>query len=90
MAAPIIYPANAGKTGLLGPEAMHVVIVYDLLEIAREGVARLMNSRTPDDISAGVVMGDRSSLSDGVHLCAEEFCLDCEPATRRTTPKTRH
>ena len=70
MAAPIIYPANAGKTGLLGPEATHVVIVYDLLEIAREGVARLMNSRTPDDISAGAVMGDGSSLSDGVHLYA--------------------
>jgi hypothetical protein len=47
-----------------------VVIVYDLLETARDGVARLMNSRTPDDISAVVVMGDGSSLSDGVHLCA--------------------
>jgi hypothetical protein len=35
MAAPIIYPANAGKIGLLGAEAMDVVTVYDLLEIAR-------------------------------------------------------
>ena len=47
-----------------------MVIVYDLLETARDGVARLMNSRTPDDISAGAVMGDGSSLSDGVHLYA--------------------
>jgi hypothetical protein len=70
MAALIIYPANAGKTGLLGHEATHVVIVYDLLEIARDGVARLMNPRTPDEISAGGDMGDGSSLSDGVHLCA--------------------
>jgi hypothetical protein len=57
MAAPIIYPANAGKIGLLGADAMDVVVVYDLLEIARDSVARQMNSRTPDDISAVVVMG---------------------------------
>jgi hypothetical protein len=57
MAAPIIYPANAGKIGLLGAEAMDVVIVYDLLETARDGVARLMNFRFPDDINPTVVMG---------------------------------
>jgi hypothetical protein len=54
---PIIYPANAGKIGLLGAEAMDVVIFYDLLEIARDGVARLVSSRTPDDISPRVLVG---------------------------------
>ena len=54
--APIIYQANAGKIGLLGAEAMDVVIVYDLLEIACDGVARLKNYRTPDDIHPDVVM----------------------------------
>jgi hypothetical protein len=57
MAAPIIYPANAGKIGLLRAEAMDVVIVYDLLEIARDGVTRVMTFREPDDISPRVVMG---------------------------------
>ena len=57
MAAPIIYLANAGKIGLLGTEAMDVMIVYTVLETARDGAARLMNFRTPDDISPAVVMG---------------------------------
>ena len=39
MPAPIIFPANAGKIGLLGGEAMDVVIVYDLLRL--RGTARL-------------------------------------------------
>jgi hypothetical protein len=56
MAAPIIYPANAGKIGLLGAEAMDVMFVHDLLETARNRAARLMASGTPDDISAPVVM----------------------------------
>jgi hypothetical protein len=55
MAAPIIYPANAGKIGLLGAEAMDVMIVYDLLETARNGAARLMVG-APNKISAPVVM----------------------------------
>jgi hypothetical protein len=54
--APIIYQANAGKIGLLGAEAMDVVIVYDLLEIARDGVARLKTYRTPDNIRPAIVM----------------------------------
>jgi hypothetical protein len=58
MTAPIIYPANAGKLGLLGARAMDVVIVYDLLEIARNSAARLTTTyRPPDDISPAVVMG---------------------------------
>jgi hypothetical protein len=55
MAAPIIYPANAGKIGLLGAEAMDVMIVYDLLEDARNGAARAL-VRAPNNISAPVVM----------------------------------
>jgi hypothetical protein len=54
MAAPIIYPANAGKIGLLGAEATDVMIVYDLLETARDGSARLMTSA--DDNPQAVVM----------------------------------
>ena len=54
--APSIYLANAGKIGLLGAEAMDVVIVYNLLQLARDGAARLMNFRPPDDISPAVVV----------------------------------
>ena len=53
MAAPIIYPANAGKIGLLGADATDVMIVYDLLEAARDGSARLMTST--DDNPQAVV-----------------------------------
>jgi hypothetical protein len=57
MPAPIIYSANAGKIGLLGAKAMDVMIVYDLLETARNGAAQLMAFGTPDDIiSAPVVL----------------------------------
>jgi hypothetical protein len=49
MAAPIIYPANAGKIILLGAEAMDVMIAYDLLEAAREGSVRLMTSPADDN-----------------------------------------
>ncbi len=53
---PIVYPANAHKIALLEGDAMDVVIVYALLEIARDGVGRLMTYRTPDDISPNVVL----------------------------------
>jgi hypothetical protein len=57
MPAPIVYPANAYKIGLLEENAMDVVIVYRLLDIARDGVARLITTyRTPDDISPNVVL----------------------------------
>jgi hypothetical protein len=38
---PIIYPATADKIGLLGPDAMYVVVIYNLVQTAREGVASL-------------------------------------------------
>jgi hypothetical protein len=56
MPVPIVYPANAHKIGLLEGDAMDVVIIYGLLEIARDGVARLMTYRTPDDITPSVVL----------------------------------
>ena len=57
MPAPIIYSANAGKIGLLEGDAMDVVLVYTLLEGARDAVARLMTTyRTPDDIAPAVVL----------------------------------
>jgi hypothetical protein len=56
MPVPIVYPANAHKIGLLEKDAMDVVIVFGLLEIARDGVARLITTyRTPDEISPNVV-----------------------------------
>jgi len=78
MPAPIVYPANAHKIGLLEEDAMDVVIVYGLLEIARDGVARLITTyRTPDDISPKVVL-----------KTAEAFLEACKYA-RSVLPKLR-
>lgn len=52
---PVVYPANADKIGLLGPDAMDVVIFYSLMETCRGAVTSLMNSRDPDNISPAVV-----------------------------------
>jgi hypothetical protein len=76
MPAPIVYPAN--KIGLLEKDAMDVVIVYGLLDIARDGVARLITTyRTPDDISPKVVV-----------KTAEAFLEACKYA-RSVLPKLR-
>ena len=65
MPAPIVYPANAHKIGLLEKDAMDVVIVYAQLEIARDGVARLITTyRTPDDISPDVVLMTATAFLD--------------------------
>jgi hypothetical protein len=74
---PIVYPANARKIGLLEGDAMDVVIVYGLLEIARDGVGRLMTYRTPDDISPIVV-----------RKTAEAFLEACKYA-RSVLPRLR-
>jgi hypothetical protein len=52
---PVIYLASADKIGLLGQDAMDVVIVYNLIDLARNGAERLLTSRTPNDISANTV-----------------------------------
>jgi hypothetical protein len=63
---PIVYPAIADRIAFLKSEAMDVVIVYQLIEIGREGAARLLRSRTPDDI--GVL---------NVAVVAEAFLQAC-------------
>lgn len=78
MPAPIVYPANAHKIGLLEKDAMDVVIVYGLLDIARDGVARLITTyRTPDNISPNVVL-----------MTATAFLEACSYA-RSVLPKLR-
>ncbi len=54
--APIVYPASANRIGLLGPNAMDVVIFYSLLQFARAATMRLIQSRTPDQISPATVV----------------------------------
>jgi hypothetical protein len=53
---PVIYLANAGKIGSLDAGAMDVVIVYSLLEGARENIRLMGVSRTPDDINHAIVL----------------------------------
>ena len=55
---PIVYPAVADRISLLNGEAIDVVIVYQLIDIARDGAGQLLRHRTPDDIpfaSVGVI-----------------------------------
>ena len=77
MPAPIIFSANAGKIGLIEGDAMDVLIVYTLLEDARDYAARLTIFRTPDDISPAVVMET-----------AQVFLMACECA-RDVLPRLR-
>jgi hypothetical protein len=74
---PIVYPAIAGRIALLHDEAMDVVIVYQLIEIAREGARQLINSRTPDNISKG-----------NVALVSDAFLLGCSYA-KSVLPRVR-
>lgn len=53
--SPIVYQASADKIGLLEKDAMDIVIVYALIELGRSGVAALINSRDPDNISPATV-----------------------------------
>ena len=78
MPAPIIYSANAGKIGLLKDDAMDVVMVYTLLEGARDGADRLATTyRPPDDIDPAVVQST-----------ADAFLAACEWA-RGVLPRLR-
>jgi hypothetical protein len=60
---------------------MDVMIVYDLLEIARGGATRLMTFRTPDDISPAVVMGTADAF-----LSACEYARGVMPILRTGVP----
>jgi hypothetical protein len=78
MPAPIIFSASAGKIGLLEDDAMDVLIVYTLLEGARDGVDRLITTYgTPDDVAPVVVLA-----------AANTFLGACEYA-RGVLPKLR-
>lgn len=65
MPTPIVYQASASKIGLLGKDAMDVVIVYAFIELGRSATASLINSRTPDDISAITVEATAKTFLKG-------------------------
>lgn len=74
---PIVYPAVADRIGFLKSEAMDVVIVYQLIEIGREGASQLIRHRTPDDIPVA-----------NVGAVAEAFLQACLYA-REVLPRLR-
>ena len=55
MPTPGVYRSSVAKIGLLGSDAMDVMIVYSLIEAGRDGVTRLMFHRTPDNIRPELV-----------------------------------
>ena len=61
---PVVYPASADKIGLLGSQAMEVVIIYNLIEVARAGTDKLLRHRTSDDIPPALV----AKLADAMML----------------------
>lgn len=69
VAKPKIFPAVADKIGLLGPDAMYVVIIYNLIEGAREGAASLegipLDKIQPASISA---------IAQGLLKACEQSC----------------
>jgi hypothetical protein len=73
----VIYPGNASKIGLLGGnDAMEIVIVYNLIDAARDRTDILLRTRTPDNIAplnVGILAG---------------LCLTaCQRATQEILPK---
>jgi hypothetical protein len=70
MPVPIVYPAVADRIALLKNAAMDLVIIYQLVEIARDGASRLIHWRTPDDIPPQTV----AAVAD-VHMRGK-FCQD--------------
>jgi hypothetical protein len=52
---PVVYPAVADRIALLDHEATDTLIVYELVEVARDGAERLIRYRTPDGIPTRVV-----------------------------------
>lgn len=47
----VVYPSSAPKIGRLGgSDATDIVIIYNLIEIAREGAAELIRGRMPENI----------------------------------------
>lgn len=59
---PLILPAVADKIGLLGPQAMQVLIFYNVMQTVQRGLARIPGFREPDDIAPVVVAGTANNL----------------------------
>jgi hypothetical protein len=59
----LIFPAVADKIGLLGSDAIEVLIFYNSIDAVRRGISQLANYRTPDDISPNVVAGTTNCLT---------------------------
>ena len=71
MPTPMMYPANIGKLALLEGDATDVVIVYTLLEKARDGANRLAtNYRPSGPHNPGCRPLGGRGLSGGVRICA--------------------
>lgn len=75
--AAVVYPSSAPKIGLLGgSDAMNIVIIYNLIELARQGAEERMRSRTPDNISPRTVAA-----------VADAFLKACQYAAQEVLPK---
>ena len=71
---PTVFPAAAGRIGLLGDDAMGVVIIYSLFELGRSGTMSLINSRDPNNISPHTVAASAIPF-----LTACEYALSVLP-----------
>jgi len=80
--APMVYPATADKIGLLGQDAMDVVIVYSLIESGRGGTTALINSRDPDNITPSTV-----AATAGAFLSACAYAQSVLPKLRTGVPE---
>jgi hypothetical protein len=79
---PLVYPANADKIGLLGQDAMNVVIFYSLMETCRGAVTSLMNARDPDNISKETVAATANAL-----ITACEYAQNILPKFKTGVPR---
>jgi hypothetical protein len=71
---PSVFPAAAGRIGLLGDDAMGVVIIYSLFELGRSGIMSLINSRDPNNVSSDTVAASAIPF-----LTAYEYALSVLP-----------
>jgi hypothetical protein len=69
LSPPVVYMASASKVGMLGYNLIPLMQFYALLRAASDAVQRIMQYRTPDDVSSVVVAG-----------LAESFLAPCQLA----------
>lgn len=80
--AAVVYPASAPKIGVLGgSDAMDIVIVYNLIEIARNGAKERIESRRPDNIDPKTV----AAVADAF-LKACQYAQEVLPKLRTGVP----